>query len=327
MTHATPERGWPGDSYPPATNVDLRSSAKISSADTASGASPMGANRPSRFLAETALLGAAAVALLLALSLSASHGVAWLALALVGVPLLAVWWRTRSSEPVRALLRALVAAGPVQAIMLNALVISLAEFLVPFYLQRTLHLSPVATATAILAMPVALVAVGPLGGFLGDRWGMARTALAGAVIMTVGVLLLVPVGTGWHAADLSWRLAVIGAGTGLFAGPSSAMLMANAPAHLQGTAGAAQSLARQLGFSLGPAPATTVWALSDYTLTGMRTAFGLATVAAAAAVLCVAGAAAGRPRSRSRSVNGSAPGGPAAAAPAEPRGGRTQRAP
>ncbi|MFI0482786.1 MFS transporter [Actinomadura sp. 9N215] len=245
--------------------------------------------RPDRtFLTETALLGTAAVALLLALSLSASHSPRWLALALAGVPTLLVWWRTKTSESVRALLRARTAAGPVQAIMLNALVISLAEFLAPFYLQRTLHLSPVATATAILAMPVVLVAFGPLGGLLGDRWGMARTAGAGAAIMTVGALLLVPVDAGWHAADLSWRLAVIGVGTGLFAGPSFAMLMSNVPAHLHGTAGAAQSLARQLGFSLGPALATTVWALSDYTLNGMRTAFALATIASAAAVLCIA---------------------------------------
>lgn len=52
--------------------------------------------------------------------------------------------------------------------------------------------------------------------------------------------------------------------------------------------GAAQSLARQLGFSLGPALATTVWALSDYTLTGLRTAFALATVVAVAAVVLIA---------------------------------------
>ncbi|WUH99134.1 MFS transporter [Spirillospora sp. NBC_00431] len=274
------------------------------------------------FVAETALLGGAAVALLLALSLSASHGLPWLALALAGVPPLAVWWRTRSSEPVRALLRAPMAAGPVQAIMLNALVISLAEFLAPFYLQRTLHLSPVATATAILAMPVVLVVTGPIGGLLGDRWGMARTAGTGAAIMTVGVLLLVPVGAGWQAADLSWRLAVIGAGTGLFAGPSFAMLMSNAPARLHGTAGAAQSLARQLGFSLGPALATTVWALSDYSLTGMRAAFGLAAAAGAAAVLCVAAG-----RTRPRTVKVSDPGEPRAEAPAVPRGGRSRRAP
>ncbi|MGP4022736.1 MFS transporter [Actinomadura sp. 3N407] len=239
------------------------------------------------FFAETALLGTAAVALLLALSVSASHGLPYLTVALAGVPPLLIWWRTRTSEPLRALLRIPMASAPVKAIMLNALVISLVEFLAPFYLQRTLHLSPIATATAILAFPVAMVAAGPVGGFLGDRWGTSRTAALGAAVTTLGVLLLVPVAAGWDPSNLSWRLAVIGAGTGLFAGPSFAMLMSNAPPDLQGTAGAAQSLARQLGFSLGPALATTTWALSDYTLTGMRTAFALATLTALTALLCL----------------------------------------
>ncbi|TDD66389.1 MFS transporter [Actinomadura darangshiensis] len=240
------------------------------------------------FAAETVLLGGAAAALLLALSLSASHGPAWLVLAPAAAPPLLLWWRTRSSGPVRALMRVRAAAAPVQAILLNAVLISVVEFLAPFYLQRTLHLSPVATATAILALPVALVAAGPLGGFLGDRWGTSRTAALGAAVATAGALLLVPASAAWQPADLSWRLAVIGAGTGLLAGPSFTMLMSSASDALQGTAGAAQSLARQLGFSLGPALATTTWSLTDYTLPGIRTAFALAALTGLTAVLVLA---------------------------------------
>ncbi|MBD2898418.1 Riboflavin transporter RibZ [Actinomadura sp. RB99] len=236
--------------------------------------------RPDRaFAAEALLLATAATALLLALSLSASRGPAWLALALAAVPPLAWWWRTQTSAPFRRLARFRPAAAPVAAIMLNALVISLVEFLAPFYLQRVLHLSPVDAAATILAMPAAMVAAGPVGGLLGDRWGTSRTAAAGAAVTTAGVLLLVPAG-----GDLGWRLAVVGAGTGLFAGPSFAMLMARAPSALQGTAGAAQSLARQLGFSLGPALATLAWAGTGYSVAGMRIAFGVAAVAGLAAV-------------------------------------------
>jgi MFS family permease len=229
------------------------------------------------FLTETALLAAASVTLLLALSLSASHGIGWLSLAACAAPPLHLWGRTRASAPVRSLLRVPALAAPVAAIMLNALVISLTEFLAPFYLQRTLVLSPSATAAAILALPAAMVAAGPAGGVLGDRWGTHRTAVLGAAVTATGVLLLVPLGSDWHPANLSWRLAIVGAGTGLFAGPSFARLMSTAPPDLLGSAGAAQSLARQLGFSLGPALATTVWALSGYTLTGLRAAFALAT--------------------------------------------------
>lgn len=235
------------------------------------------------FAGEALLLGAAATALLVSLSFTASHGLGWLALAPAAVPFLLAWWRTAASGPVRALART-PAAGPITAVLLNALAISLVEFLAPYYLQRTLGLSPLGTAAAILAMPVAMVLGGPVGGFLGDRWGTARTSVLGAAIAGSGGLLLVFAGDGWHPANLSWRLALVGFGTGLFAGPNFATIMSAAPSGLQGGAGAAQSLARQLGFSLGPALATAVWALSDYSLGGLRGGFAVGAVATLAAL-------------------------------------------
>ncbi|MFD0899011.1 MFS transporter [Actinomadura sediminis] len=245
---------------------------------------PDGLRAPGRdFAGETVLLGGAATALLVSLSFTASHGIGWLALAPAAVPFVLAWWRTAASRPVRALART-PAAGPIAAVLLNALAISLVEFLAPFYLQETLGLSALGTAGAIVAMPVAMVLAGPAGGYLGDRWGAARTAFLGLAIAGTGGLLLVFAGGGWHPADLSWRLALVGLGTGLFAGPNFATVMSGAPAGLHGSAGAAQSLARQLGFSLGPALATTVWALADYSLGGLRGAFALGAVATLAAL-------------------------------------------
>ncbi|WP_176611520.1 MFS transporter [Actinomadura sp. WMMB 499] len=235
------------------------------------------------FAGETLLLGAAATALLLSLSFTATHGLGWLALAPAAVPVLAAWWRTSASGPVRALVRT-PASGPVAAVLLNALAISLVEFLAPFYLQETLGLSPLGAAAAILAMPVAMVLGGPVGGLLGDRWGTVRTSVLGLAVAGLGGSLLVFAGDGWHPAELSWRLALIGLGTGLFAGPCFATIMSGVPPELQGSAGAAQSLARQLGFSLGPALATAAWALSGYTLGGLRGAFAIGAVATLAAL-------------------------------------------
>jgi hypothetical protein len=63
--------------------------------------------------------------------------------------------------------------------------------------------------------------------------------------------------------------------------------MSSAPRELLATAGATTSLARQLGFSLGPGLATTTWAVSGYTTPGMRTAMVIAAVLAALALLCL----------------------------------------
>jgi hypothetical protein len=82
-------------------------------------------------------------------------------------------------------------------------------------------------------------------------------------------------------ADLAWRLAIIGVGAGLLAGPNQIMAMANSPRHLLGTTGASTSLVRQIGIAFGPAIGTTLWALPGYNITGMRLAMGAATIFAA----------------------------------------------
>lgn len=268
--------------------------------------------RPGRsFLAETALLTAATAALLIGLSLGAGHGLGWLAPALLAVPPVLVWWRGQAGRPFRELMAVPGVPAPVAAVLLNALAISLIEFLAPFFLQRELGLSAAAAGTAVLAFPVGMVAAGPLGGFLGDRWGASRTAFAGVLITTAGALLLIPLETSWHPADLSWRLAIAGIGTGLFAGPAFTLVMTGAPDALAGTAGAAQSLARQLGFAVGPALATASWAFSGYAPSGMRG--GMAVAACAGLLALVILARGSRPR---RPSTGGHPVGEASPSPA-----------
>jgi MFS family permease len=234
--------------------------------------------RPDRgLLAEAAVLAGAMTALLLGFSLAAAHALAWLTLCLLAAPPLALWWRMNASRPVRGLMRTPGVSGPLAMVLLNAVAVALVEFLAPFYLQRELGMSAGAAGTAVLAFPAGMVIAGPLGGLLADRWSAARTAWLGVLVATAGAALMIPLGTDWSPADLSLRLAIAGAGTGLFAGPNFAMIMSNAPGEAQGTAGAAQSLARQLGFSLGPALATTAWSLSGYGLSGMRAGMSLAT--------------------------------------------------
>lgn len=234
---------------------------------------------------EALLLGGAAAAAVLALSLTASHGFGWLPLALVAVPLLAAWRRTASSTVVRELLRTPGMAGPHLALALTMAAGLLVGFLAPFYLQQVLETSPAGTGLTLLAFALAMAALGPLGGLLADRWGPRPTATTGAAILTAGLLLLVPLGQTWTPGDLAWRLAVLGAGTGLFGAPNLTMAMSRAPRHLLGTTGATTSLARQLGITFGPALATTVWALSGYALPGMRAAIALGAVLGALAVL------------------------------------------
>jgi MFS family permease len=128
---------------------------------------------------------------------------------------------------------------------------------------------------------------GMIGGALADRWDARPVAIIGAVGVTAGVALLIPLADGWGPADIAWRLAIAGAGAGLFAGQNQNMAMARAPRHLMATIGATTSLVRQLGIALGPALATVVWTVAGDSAGAMSMALAMAAAFAAVSVVAL----------------------------------------
>jgi MFS family permease len=247
------------------------------------------------WLGEAALIGSAAFAVMLGLSLAAGHGYAWLALVPAAAPLLLWWWHTPTSRTIRDLAHVPGLAGPHTALLAFAAGTGIVQFLTPFFLLRVLNV-PAGTAGAILlAMPLAMVASGLVGGVLADRVGARRTALGGALLLVLGLLLLTPLGSDWAAGDLVWRMGLVGAGAGLFNAPNLTLAMSSAPPHRLDTVGATTSLAHQVGFALGPALATVMWAASGYTPTGMRIAVGAATALTLTILLALIGRRSTRP--------------------------------
>ena len=230
---------------------------------------------------ESLLLSAAVAALLLALSFTASNGPVWMVLSLLAVPLLALWLRMPISGAVRNLLRTPGEVGPHAALTSAATAIGTVFFITPYFMQQELGASASAAGATILVFPAGMALMGPVGGFLGDWWGSRRTAILGAVLFTAGLALLLPLDRSWSLPDLAWRLFLAGCGNGLFNAPNMAMAMTHTPRPLLATTGASTSLARTMGFALGPALATLLWSLSSYEPEGMRATITLATVLSA----------------------------------------------
>ena len=233
---------------------------------------------------ESALLSAAVAALLLALSFTASAGPAWMTLALVAVPLLFLWLRMPVSGTARDLFRTPGEVGPHIALASAATAIGIVFFMTPYFMQRELGESLSAAGATILVFPAGMALTGPLGGFLGDRWGSRGIALLGAALFTVGLALLLPMDRSWALPDLAWRLFLAGCGNGLFNAPNMAMAMTNTPRRLLASTGASTSLARTVGFALGPALATLVWSITSYQAGATRAAMTLATALSALSV-------------------------------------------
>ncbi|MFF4606909.1 MFS transporter [Streptomyces sp. NPDC001339] len=248
-----------------------------------------GLRRPDRRSVVDALLVASGVALvLLTLTLASDHP-SWLVLglALAAVPALWWWLRGPGGRPVVGVLRA---AGLFRA---HGAVLSLAagfaamHYVVALHLQRDNAVSATTTGLTVLAFPLGMGLAGQLGGRLADRYGPRPVAATGAAVTATGLLLLLPLGDGWSPPDVAWRLAVAGIGMGLNGGPTQALVMGAAPPDRTATVGSTMQLARNLGFTLGPALATAAWGLTGPG-EGVRAGLAPAATAACLAVLLLA---------------------------------------
>src|SRR5215470_4499098 len=113
---------------------------------------------------------------------------------------------TRAADPVvnLGLFRIRMFTFSVLSLLLVATANSMAMFLMPFYLQDVLRLSPSFMGLVFLAAPVFTIACANMSGLLTDRIGPRVPATIGVLMtlaaFTVGLFL---------AADSSWRWSAV----------------------------------------------------------------------------------------------------------------------
>jgi len=167
----------------------------------------------------------------------------------------------RASDPLVPL--ALLGRGsfsfPVLGIMTMAAATIGLGFLLPFYLEGTLGLSPERAGLTLLFFPLGIAAASQIGGRLTDRFQPRLPAAIGSAVAFVGFILLFPLDPHWTAVQVAIRLAVGGIGTGFFLSPSNVAAMSATPSEHVGVGGAIANTARYLGFALGPTLATILW--------------------------------------------------------------------
>ncbi|WP_158840268.1 hypothetical protein [Saccharothrix deserti] len=70
----------------------------------------------------------------------------------------------------------------------------------------------------------------PIAGVIADRYGYRAVASGDTAVILIGTVPLLQAGD--DLGDLAWRLAVIGIGHGLFAGPDAATVPERTPPEL-----------------------------------------------------------------------------------------------
>ena len=129
----------------------------------------------------------------------------------------------------------------------------LAMVALPFFLQKELGYSDVQTGLLLTAWPAVIVVVAPVAGLLVERVHAGILGGVGLLVMAAGLLSLALLPA--HPSDgaILWRLAVCGAGFGLFQSPNNSILIASAPAYRSGSASGMLATARLVGQTTGAA--------------------------------------------------------------------------
>ncbi len=135
--------------------------------------------------------------------------------------------------------------------LLNYLCFFVALFLLPFFLTRVWHWSVSAEGLALTVMPVLMMVLAPWAGSMSDRMGSRGLSTLGMLANAAGLIVFV---VSTIVPSLVWLLlglALMGAGTGLFAAPNNAAIMKAAPANKQGIAAGTLATARYVGMVAG----------------------------------------------------------------------------
>ena len=161
---------------------------------------------------------------------SAGYGHPLVTLAFAGSAALLVAFvaqELRSSSPmmdIRLFKRRLFAFG-VLASFLNFLGMQSVRFLMPFYLQAVLGLSPGQVGLLIVPGAVGMIVTGPLSGRLSDRFGWRWFTMGGLLTSIAGLLILSTLKPDTHFAFAMTGMILQSTGIGMFNAPNNSSVL------------------------------------------------------------------------------------------------------
>jgi DHA2 family multidrug resistance protein-like MFS transporter len=191
---------------------------------------------------------------------SAGHGETWavclpeLAVAALAGALLA-YRQTHMASPLLPvdLLRIPVFALSIATSIASFCGQMLALTAIPFYLQNRFGYSAVQIGLFITPWPITVAFAAPIAGRLVERYPAGLLGGIGLVLFAAGLGALALIPADPSALNVIWRMALAGAGFGLFQTPNNRTMIAAAPRERSGGASGMLGTARLLGQTTGAA--------------------------------------------------------------------------
>jgi DHA2 family multidrug resistance protein-like MFS transporter len=123
----------------------------------------------------------------------------------------------------------------------------------PFYLENHFGYSAVQIGLLVTPWPIAVAFTAPLAGRLAERHPAGLLGGIGLLLFAAGLGALAMMPTTASPIDVVWRMALAGAGFGLFQTPNNRTMIAAAPRERSGGASGMLGTARLLGQTIGAA--------------------------------------------------------------------------
>lgn len=139
---------------------------------------------------------------------------------------------------------------------------NIAMIALPFLFLNGYGFSELTTGLLMTPWPLATMIVSPFAARFIEKHNAGATAAFGMLVYAIGLVLLLTVPTQGSIAewDVAWRMAVCGAGFGIFQTPNATVMIQAAPVSRSGAAGGFQSTARIGGQTFGATIVTLVFA-------------------------------------------------------------------
>jgi DHA2 family multidrug resistance protein-like MFS transporter len=162
----------------------------------------------------------------------------------------------------------------------------LAYVSLPFLFETMLHRSQTETGFLVTPWPAMIFIAAPLAGRLVRFYPAALLSSVGLAFLASGLFLLATMPTQPSDLEVVWRMAICGIGFGFYQTPNNATVMTAGPVHRSGAAGGMLAVARTLGWCLGSALVTLIFAAghAHATFHCLEIACGFAVVGAISSV-------------------------------------------
>jgi EmrB/QacA subfamily drug resistance transporter len=172
-----------------------------------------------------------------------------------------IWWELRNSAPMLELrlFKSKVLALGVVAGWISFLGTSATRFIMPFYLQRVLGLSPGQVGLLLIPPALCMVIFGPLSGRWSDKFGWRNIGVVGLACSSSATLVFALMLTESSPLFLIVALLVLqSAGTGLFNSPNNSSMLSVVERTSYGVVSSLTQLIRNSANVTSIAVATTV---------------------------------------------------------------------